>query len=102
MHSSVLIVRELSLICSNWGATQSLDDWLVEHRIPVLDGVDTRSLVKTIRSSGECSGLLAPSDSRHTLDSLREESLALPSMGARIWPEKFRPGNHIVGRLRQW
>ena len=50
-HASALIVRELSHISSNWRATQSLDEWLIEHRIPVLDGVDTRSLVKAVRSS---------------------------------------------------
>ena len=79
-YASALIVRELSHISSNWRATQSLDEWLIEHRIPVLDGVDTRSLVKAVRSSGECSGLLVPSDSRHTLDELREEALDLPLM----------------------
>jgi len=80
IHASALVVCELSNLSSNWRATQSLDEWLIEHRIPVLEGVDTRSLVKTIRSSGECSGLLVPSDSRHTLDELREEVQGLPSM----------------------
>ncbi len=79
-HASALVVCELSNFSSNWRATQSLDEWLTEHRIPVLEGVDTRSLVKAIRSSGECSGLLVPSDSRHTLDELREEVQGLPSM----------------------
>jgi len=79
-HASALIVCELSNLSSNWRATQSLDDWLTERRIPVLEGVDIRSLVKAVRSSGECSGLLVPSDSLHTLDDLREEALGLPSM----------------------
>ena len=79
-HASALVVCELSNLSSNWRATQSLDEWLIECRIPVLEGVDTRSLVKAIRSSGECSGLLVPSDSRHTLDELREEVHGLPSM----------------------
>ena len=80
IHASALIVCELSHMSSNWRATQSLDEWLIKHRIPVLEGVDTRSLVKAIRSGGECSGLLVPSDSLHTLDELREEALDLPSM----------------------
>ena len=79
-HASALVVCELSNLSSNWRATQSLDEWLIERRIPVLEGVDTRSLVKAIRSCGECSGLLVPSDSRHTLDELREEVQGLPSM----------------------
>ncbi|GIT71993.1 MAG: hypothetical protein Ct9H300mP28_18070 [Pseudomonadota bacterium] len=52
----------------------------MRKRIPVLEGADTRSLVKAIRSEGECSGLLVPSDSSHTLDVLREEAMGLPSM----------------------
>ena len=80
IHASALVVRELSQLSSNWRATQTLEEWLIEKRIPVLEGVDTRSLVKAIRSEGECSGLLVPSDSSHTLDVLREEAMGLPSM----------------------
>ena len=80
IHASALVVRELSQLSSNWRATQTLEEWLIEKRIPVLEGADTRSLVKAIRSEGECSGLLVPSDSSHTLDVLREEAMGLPSM----------------------
>ena len=80
IHASALVVRELSQLSSNWRATQTLEEWLIENRIPVLEGADTRSLVKAIRSEGECSGLLVPSDSSHTLDVLREEAMGLPSM----------------------
>ena len=84
IHASALVVRELSQLSSNWRATQTLEEWLIEKRIPVLEGVDTRSLVKAIRSEGECSGLLVPSDSSHTLDVLREEAMGLPSMIGQI------------------
>ena len=80
IHASALVVRELSQLSSNWRATQTLEEWLIENRIPVLEGADTRSLVKAIRSEGECLGLLVPSDSSHTLDVLREEAMGLPSM----------------------
>jgi carbamoyl-phosphate synthase small subunit len=73
-----LVVKELSKLSSNWRATQTIDEWLIERRIPVLEGVDRRSLVKAIRSGGECSGLLAHFDSRHSLDELRKEVLDLP------------------------
>ena len=79
-HASALVVRELSQLSSNWRATQTLHEWLIKFRIPVLEGVDTRSLVKAIRSSSECKGLLVPLDSRHTLEELREEAIDLPSM----------------------
>ena len=80
IHAAALVIRELSLVASNWRSTQTLDDWLTEQRIPILEGVDTRALVRTLRETGECSGLIVPVDSQHTLDMLREEALALPLM----------------------
>ena len=79
-HASSLVVRELIQSSSNWRGTQILDECLIKRRIPVLEVVDTRSLVKAIRSGGEYSGLLVPLDSLHKLDEISEEVLGLPSM----------------------
>ncbi len=60
IHASALIVKELSTVTSNWRAQKSLDEWLEAHNIPVLEGIDTRALVKTIREQGACPGLIHP------------------------------------------
>ena len=80
VHATALVIRELSPVASNWRSTQTLDGWLGEQRIPILAGVDTRALARTLRETGECSGLIVPANLQHTLDMLREEALALPSM----------------------
>jgi len=49
---SGFVVREVSPIPSNWRSTQSLPEYLVEHGIPAISGVDTRAITKRIRVSG--------------------------------------------------
>lgn len=55
---TAVVVRELSRRYSNWRATGSLDDWLGERDIPVVEAVDTRRLTRHIRSAGAMRGIL--------------------------------------------
>ncbi|MDY6900982.1 MAG: glutamine-hydrolyzing carbamoyl-phosphate synthase small subunit, partial [Cyanobacteriota bacterium] len=41
---------------SNWRATQSLPDYLKEHQIPGIYGIDTRALTRKIRNVGAMNG----------------------------------------------
>ena len=83
IHASALVVTQLTQIPSNWRSNKSLSDFLWESKVPVMEGVDTRALVRVLRSDGEVKGLMVPSASLHTLDLLREEAMALPSMEGR-------------------
>ncbi|MEY3852974.1 MAG: hypothetical protein RI910_1954, partial [Verrucomicrobiota bacterium] len=51
-HVAGFVVRDLSPIVSNWRATTDLSTWLAKYGIPGIDGVDTRSLTKKLRSAG--------------------------------------------------
>jgi carbamoyl-phosphate synthase small subunit len=53
---TALIVSDYSEQYSHWSAKRSLGDWLVEHRIPGLYGIDTRELTKIIREKGAMMG----------------------------------------------
>jgi len=55
---TAVVVRELSARYSSWRATGSLDDWLGERGIPVVEEVDTRRLTRHIRSAGAMRGIL--------------------------------------------
>ncbi|MFW5882902.1 MAG: glutamine-hydrolyzing carbamoyl-phosphate synthase small subunit [Verrucomicrobiota bacterium] len=46
------VVRELSPVRSNWRSTMDLSDYLAEHQIPGVEGVDTRSITKRLRTHG--------------------------------------------------
>jgi carbamoyl-phosphate synthase small subunit len=49
---SAAVVRSLSPAVSNWRATRPLSDWLAEHGVPGISGVDTRFLTRRLRDGG--------------------------------------------------
>jgi len=51
-HIRGFIIGELCEVPSNWRATGSLTDYLKDHGIPGIEGVDTRALTKHLRSLG--------------------------------------------------
>jgi carbamoyl-phosphate synthase small subunit len=53
---TALIVSDYSEEYSHWSAKRSLGDWLTEHHIPGLFGIDTRQLTKIIREKGAMMG----------------------------------------------
>jgi carbamoyl-phosphate synthase small subunit len=72
------IARNLCTRPSNWRSTQSLQDYLKQHQILGIYGIDTRSLTRKIRSTGAMNGgisteILDPAD-------LLQQVQAAPSM----------------------
>jgi carbamoyl-phosphate synthase small subunit len=56
------IVKENSSIFSNWRGDQSLSDYLVNHRIMAVEGMDTRAITKHIRLVGAMKAVLSTED----------------------------------------
>ncbi len=56
------IVRELTRIPSNFRSHLSLDEHLKEYRIPGIEGIDTRALVRRLRVRGAMKGILSAVD----------------------------------------
>src|ERR1700674_5015322 len=55
-----LIVREFSSIASNWRSEESAGQFLIQNGIPVAAEIDTRALVRHLRTRGVMRGILAP------------------------------------------
>ncbi len=53
------IVKEYSPIPSNWRATQPLHEYMKEHGIVGIEGIDSRSLVRHIREEGSQDGIIS-------------------------------------------
>jgi carbamoyl-phosphate synthase small subunit len=53
------VVRRMSPISSNWRSDQTLDDYLIANRIPVISDIDTRALVRHIRLQGSMRGIVS-------------------------------------------
>jgi carbamoyl-phosphate synthase small subunit len=56
------VVKEYSKIHSNWRSTKSLGDYLREHNIMGIEGVDTRKLTLHIRQAGAMQAVLSTED----------------------------------------
>lgn len=50
------IVREYQPFYHNWRAEKSLRDWLIEHQILAVSGIDTRALTRHLRNFGAMKG----------------------------------------------
>ena len=57
-----IIVRNYSSNNSNWRSLKNFNQWLVEKNIVGLFGIDTRALVKILRSNGSMNGILTSED----------------------------------------
>ncbi len=55
-------IRELSPRVSNWRANTTLDEYMVAHELVGIAGIDTRALVRHLRSLGAMRGALSNTD----------------------------------------
>jgi carbamoyl-phosphate synthase small subunit len=73
-----LVVREFSEQSSNWRSDLEADSFLARHRIPIVSEIDTRSLVRHLRSRGVMRGVLSGLESNAS--KLVEKARNVPSM----------------------
>jgi carbamoyl-phosphate synthase small subunit len=70
--SAGLVIRDLPLVTSNWRNTQPLADYLKEHGVVAIAGIDTRRLTRILREKGAQNGCILVGD-----DATEEQALAL-------------------------
>ncbi|OHC26268.1 MAG: carbamoyl phosphate synthase small subunit [Pseudomonadales bacterium RIFCSPLOWO2_12_59_9] len=56
--SAGLVIRDLPLVASNWRHTQTLSDYLKEHGVVAIAGIDTRRLTRILREKGAQNGCI--------------------------------------------
>ena len=57
-----LIVREFSAISSNWRSEQVTDEYMERYAVPVLAEIDTRALVRHLRTHGVMRGVISTAE----------------------------------------
>ncbi len=77
-HAVGMVVRSLSEAASNWRAVESLDAYLKRHGVVGLRGIDTRKLVRHIRTRGAQMGVI--SSEGHSASALVERARRAPGM----------------------
>jgi carbamoyl-phosphate synthase small subunit len=71
-------VRDFSPIASNWRSSESAQQYLERHGVPVIWEIDTRALVRHLREVGALRGMVATDGT--PAEQLTAESRALPTM----------------------
>jgi carbamoyl-phosphate synthase small subunit len=56
---SGFVIRELSPLPSSWRSEEDLDGWLKRHKVPGIEGVDTRALTRVLRDEGAQRGAIS-------------------------------------------
>jgi carbamoyl-phosphate synthase small subunit len=72
------VVREFSQMSSNWRSSETAQLYLNRHQIPVIWDIDTRALVRHIRSVGALRGVVATDGT--AAEQLIREAKRLPKM----------------------
>jgi len=57
-----LIVREFSAVSSNWRSEQVTDEYMERYKVPVLAEIDTRALVRHLRTHGVMRGVISTAE----------------------------------------
>ncbi|MFO0941808.1 MAG: glutamine-hydrolyzing carbamoyl-phosphate synthase small subunit [Pirellulales bacterium] len=96
------IVRNESRLHSNFRSQSSLGEYLKSHNIVALAGIDTRALVRHIRSQGALKGIISTTDL--DCDSLVRKAKESPGLVGRdlvreVIPERARAWTEALYRL---
>ncbi len=73
-----LVVRDLSPVASNWRSLETADQYLANRGVAVASGIDTRALVRHLRTRGVMRGVLSVTGGR--VEDLVARARAIPSM----------------------
>jgi carbamoyl-phosphate synthase small subunit len=73
-----LVVRDFSPISSNWRSELTADKFLADAGVPIASDIDTRALVRRIRTEGAMRGVLSTTESDP--GKLIEKARSIPSM----------------------
>jgi len=77
-YIEALVVREFSALASNWRSTESAQQYLERHGVPVIWDLDTRALVRHLREVGALRGVVATDGT--SAEKLVAEARAIPTM----------------------
>lgn len=71
-----LIIRDLTMVTSNFRSSQSLNEYLINHNTVAIADIDTRKLTRLLREKGAQNGCIMTTDSEGHLDEAKAIELA--------------------------
>lgn len=104
--ASGLIIKELSPIVSNWRAQMSLPEFLKQHNIIGIAGIDTRQLTRLLRDKGAQNGCIMAGNcnpeiaikAAQDFEGLINQDLAqvVSTKEIKTWGQPTNPKHHVV------
>jgi len=83
IHLKGFVVKEFCRVHSNFRATQSLIEYLDEHKIIAIEGIDTRALTRHLRERGAMKAIISTKE--FDLKKLSQKLAKLPPMEGANW-----------------
>lgn len=77
-HIEGLVAREFSPVSSNWRSQQVADEYLERFQVPVISDIDTRALVRHLRTKGSLRGVISSIETN--ADALVQKARAIRKM----------------------
>lgn len=94
IHMRALLVKECCKEPSNWRATKSLPQYMMEQGVPGMEGLDTRALTIQLRNGGSMRCMISTRDLNP--ESLVAKARALPTMeGQNLVPNVAPKGPYV-------
>ncbi|RME32578.1 MAG: carbamoyl-phosphate synthase small subunit [Gammaproteobacteria bacterium] len=111
VFASGLVIRDLPLRYSSWRATGSLGDYLRQHGIVAIAGIDTRRLTRILREKGAQRGAIVTGEAvdpeaaiarARSCPKMEGQDLArvVSTTEPYVWEEGVWRGNHASPRFR--
>jgi carbamoyl-phosphate synthase small subunit len=99
-HVGGFIAREFARRPSSWRATRPLDDWMRQHGVVGIHGIDTRRLTRLLREKGVLRGVIASGEALTGKggDALVAEARALPDISERDTVREVTPARRFEWR----
>ena len=72
VYVSGLVIRDLPEVISSWRANDNLSNYLKNHKIPAIAGIDTRQLTRHIRKHGAMKGCLVAGPKINPEDAIKK------------------------------
>ena len=88
-HVAGFVVKEVCKRPSNWRSTMTLGEYLKLHGVPGIEGIDTRALVRRLRSTGTKRAVLAVGE--FDAADLVEKARSAAEMAGADWVTAVKP-----------
>jgi len=90
-----VIIKEACTEPSNWRANQSFQQFLLEHKLVGIQGIDTRTVTKHLRYHGTMSGIIANDGTG--IEELKEMVKSVPPLsGQQLVKEVSTPMSYVL------